>query len=72
MNVPLWVAGWFAVSVVAALLIGRVLRRSSQVREALDAKVLHPRQCWGCGGPYPDGGTEPDHREDCPTGWTAG
>jgi hypothetical protein len=34
--VPIGLAAWFLASVVIALCIGPVLRRSSQVREALD------------------------------------
>jgi hypothetical protein len=42
MNAWWWVAtgliAWFGVSLAAGLLLGRVFRRSSQVREALDAQ----------------------------------
>jgi hypothetical protein len=42
MNVWWWVAigllAWFGVSLAVGLLLGRVFRRSSQVREALDAQ----------------------------------
>jgi hypothetical protein len=42
MNTWWWVAigliAWFGVSLAVGLLLGRVFRRSSQVREALDAQ----------------------------------
>ena len=42
MNAWWWVAigliAWFGVSLAVGLLLGRVFRRSSQVREALDAQ----------------------------------
>jgi membrane protein YdbS with pleckstrin-like domain len=34
--VPIGLAAWFLVAIVASLLIGPVLRRSSQARETLD------------------------------------
>ena len=34
--VPIGLAAWFLVAIVASLLIGPVLRRSSQARESLD------------------------------------
>ena len=37
--VPIGLAAWFLVSIVAALCIGPVLRRSSQAREPLDQEL---------------------------------
>jgi hypothetical protein len=46
--VPVGLAAWFLVAVVAGLLIGPVLRRSSQARESLLQK---PEETAGEGGP---------------------
>jgi hypothetical protein len=37
--VPIGLAAWFLVSIVVALCIGPVLRRSSQAREPLDQEL---------------------------------
>jgi hypothetical protein len=37
--VPIGLAAWFGVAIVAALCIGPVLRRSSEARKALDQQV---------------------------------
>jgi hypothetical protein len=40
--VPIGLAAWFGVSLVVGLLLGPVLRRSSQAQEALDADMGEP------------------------------
>ena len=51
--VPTSLVAWFAVSVAVGLWLGPVLRRCSQVREALEARtgemparLQEPRQYW--------------------------
>lgn len=38
--VPIGLAAWFLVAIGAGMLIGPVLRRSSQARESLDQELL--------------------------------
>jgi len=41
--VPIGLAAWFGVALAVGLVLGRVLRRSSQAREALDAQMRGTR-----------------------------
>jgi hypothetical protein len=57
--VPIGVAAWFLASVVMAMCIGPVLRRSSQVRESLDQQFAE----------VPDGHGSPGDERHAPQGW---